>query len=311
MEAKNQSAPFIVRFWAYQKERFPIFAHGPLIVAFTFSTVAYSRLSRGEESFIVWSNFWPGLVIAFTFFLLMRILDEHKDAENDRKFRQYLPVPRGLISLAELRNLGITIVLVQILLIAFFQPSLWWLYAIMMGYLLLMTVEFFVPKWISEKPILYMFSHMAIMPLFDLYSSGMDWKLNEYGFHNGLIIFLAVSFFNGTVLEVGRKIKTPQNEEKGIKSYTQALGTKTAAIFWLMLLSITFALAFYALDYANLSLFSKVLLTVFFIAVAIPTLLFIKNPKPKLEKIIEVSSGLWTLGMYLILGGVPMLLNSF
>lgn len=307
--AINQSS-FLKRLWVYQRERFPLVAHGPLIIAFTYSAVSYSRLSRGLESFIPWSDFWPGLVVAISFFFLMRILDEHKDAENDRRHRQYLPVPRGLVSLAELRNLGIGVVLLQVLMIVLFQWPLWWLYLIMMGYLALMTVEFFVPKWISDKTILYMFSHMAIMPLFDLYSSGMDWELNGSGFHDGIWIFLAVSFFNGCVLEVGRKIKTRENEEPGIKSYSLALGTRAAAVFWLAMLTLTFGLAYYAILYAELGLLSQIILIVFYVCLAVPGVMFAIKPKAKLEKIIEISSGLWTLGMYLILGGVPMLIKT-
>lgn len=35
------------RWWIYQRERFPIFAHGMLIAAFSFCMVAYSALARG------------------------------------------------------------------------------------------------------------------------------------------------------------------------------------------------------------------------------------------------------------------------
>lgn len=298
------------RLWIYQKERFPVFAHGPLILAFTYSAVSYSRLSRGIESFIPWNDFWPGLVVAFCLFFLMRVLDEHKDAKNDLRFRSYLPVPRGLISLYELRKIGAAALLLQLAMIVFYHQALWWLYLLMMAYLFLMTVEFFVPKWISNKTLLYMFSHMLIMPLFDLYSSAMDWQLNGNGFHDGIWIFVAVSFFNGTVLEVGRKIRIPEREEPGIKTYSRALGTRSAAVFWLVLITITFSLAFWALRYADIGSLSEVVLFILFLVLALPGLLFLLKPKAKLEKMIELASGLWTLAMYLILGGVPMLIKS-
>src|SRR5690242_577270 len=45
------------RWWTYQKERFPLLAHGPLIAAFSVSAVSYSALLRrgqpAPESFIV------------------------------------------------------------------------------------------------------------------------------------------------------------------------------------------------------------------------------------------------------------------
>ena len=40
-----------------------------------------------------------------------------------------------------------------------------------------------------------------------------------------------------------------------------------------------------------------------------PAFLFLKKPTPKLAKGIELTSALWTILMYLTLGGIPMLLN--
>src|SRR5262245_11209983 len=39
------------RWWTYQRERFPIFAHGALITAFSFSAVSYSALLRGATRY--------------------------------------------------------------------------------------------------------------------------------------------------------------------------------------------------------------------------------------------------------------------
>lgn len=307
---QNNDAPWLKRLWLYQLERFNIFQNGTLITVFAFSAVAYSRLSRGEESFIHWQDFLPGLYVVFTTFFLLRILDEHKDADNDKKHRAYLPVPRGLISLKELKVLGWTLFFSQWLVIAMFQPSLWWIYAICILYLVLMTVEFFVPNWLRTRPIWYMWSHMLIIPLVDLYSSGLDWQLSGAGFHPSLWIFLAVSFFNGTVLEVGRKIRIPEHEEEGILSFSKTLGVRRATWFWVFLLSVTFGLAYWAIIAANLGLTSQVLLILFYGMTTIPAFLFIRKPQQKLEKYIEVSSGLWTLFMYLILGGIPMLISA-
>ncbi len=307
---KHNNAPLLKRLWLYQLERFNIFQNGLIIAAFTFSAVSYSRLSRGEQSFIAWKDFLPGLYIVYTTFFLLRILDEHKDAQNDKAYRGYLPVPRGLVSLKELKVLGWILFASQLVVIALFQIPLWWLYAICIVYLLLMTVEFFIPEWLRDRPVWYMVSHMPIIPLVDLYSSGLDWKLGEAGFHNTLLIFLGVSFFNGMVLEVGRKIRIPEHEEPGILTFSKTLGPKQAAWLWILLLSVTFGLAIWAIQAAELGWVSQGLLIFFYAATIIPALLFIKKPRQKLEKYIENSAGLWTLFMYLILGGIPMLIAA-
>ena len=41
------------RWWVYQRERFPIFAHGLLIAAFSFSAVSFSMLLREAPGVLV------------------------------------------------------------------------------------------------------------------------------------------------------------------------------------------------------------------------------------------------------------------
>ena len=94
---------FLPRFGRYLAERFPLPAFVPLITMFTFSSAAYSRMARGAGGFIPWPLLAVGALTSLGFFFTLRVLDEHKDADVDRRFRPELPVPRGLVSLRELR----------------------------------------------------------------------------------------------------------------------------------------------------------------------------------------------------------------
>ena len=88
------------RWVIYQRERFPLAAHAPLVAAFSASAVCFSSLLRGHAV----APSPAALVVAFTtsllFFLQLRIADEFKDCEDDARFRPYRPVPRGLVTLA-------------------------------------------------------------------------------------------------------------------------------------------------------------------------------------------------------------------
>lgn len=306
MQTENERH-FFKRFLIYQKERFPFFAHGVMIGAFTFSAVSYSRICRGANGFISWTDFIIGIFATITLFFLVRIFDEFKDKEEDALYRKYLPVPRGLISLRELKIVGWTVGLIQIGIIAFFQVQMLFLYAIVLAYLLLMSAEFFVPKWLKKRQILYITSHMFIIPLIDLYGSGLDWRLDHASRHWGLVWFFAVSYFNGLVLEFGRKMKTPENEEEGVVSYTGMYGVKGGPVIWLLLLAFTMVLAIGASYYAGYGLFAFVILFILFIICSIPAWQFIKSPTAKSAKFMEYSSAIWTAIMYLSLGGIPML----
>ena len=95
------------RLWRYQRERFPaggIRADDPGLHRVGR---AYSRLARGAPGCIPWPRYAVGAFTALVFFAWLRILDEHKDREIDRRWRPELPVPRGLVCLAELRRVGL------------------------------------------------------------------------------------------------------------------------------------------------------------------------------------------------------------
>src|ERR1700752_30506 len=223
MDIQQQNTlPFLHRFFIYQKERFPFLGHGLLVASFSFSAIAYSRICRGAEGFVDLSTYLVGIFTTISLFFLVRVFDEFKDAEDDAKFRSHLPVPRGLISFKELAILGVIAACLQILANAYFFPKMLIMYFIVMGYLCLMGKEFFVGEWLKKHQFWYVVSHMMIIPLVDVYASGLDWILEGVPAPKGLLFFFAVSFMNGVVLEIGRKIRIPEKEE--FNTYSTMLG---------------------------------------------------------------------------------------
>lgn len=305
----ENEASYLKRMYIYQKERFPVVMNLIAVTVFTFSAISFSRICRGAEGFVPWSTYLIGCFATFTLFLLVRIFDEFKDKEDDAKYRKYLPVPRGLVSLKELRTIGIVVGVLQITSIALFQLPMLWLYLIVIGYLCLMGVEFFVPNYLKKRQILYITSHMMIIPLLDVYSSGLDWVLEGEQPHFGLIFFFAVSFMNGLVVEFGRKLKAPEDEEEGVISYTKMWGTKGATIAWMITVFVTMALATLAAHYAGYGLPVFITLLLFAVIVNLAGIIFLNKPNKKKAKLVELMSGIWTIGMYLTLGGVPMLME--
>jgi len=299
--------PFYKRFLIYQKERFPFLAHGLMIASFTFSAVSYSRICRRLSGFINWSDFLIGIFATVTLFFLVRIFDEFKDREDDAKYRAYLPIPRGLISLKELKNIGWIVVIVQLVVIAVFQLEMLYLYVVVLAYLLLMGVEFFVPVWLKQHQIVYITSHMVIIPLIDIYASGLDWVLNGGTPHWGLAWFFAVSYMNGLVLEFGRKIRTPETEEEGVISYTGMYGTKGGTLIWIILMFATMAIAMGASHFAGYGWLAYTVFGTCFLLFSFSGWSFLINPTVKKTKYIEYASAGWTALMYLALGGIPML----
>jgi 4-hydroxybenzoate polyprenyltransferase len=122
--------------------------------------------------------------------------------------------------------------------------------------------------------------------------------------------FFAVSFFNGILLEIGRKIKLPENEEEGVVSYSKLWGMNNAAYAWLGILAITLILAFVSASAIESPVWVYILLSIFAVAGSLTAFSFLKNPSQKKAKMIENASGLWTMGMYLNLGALPFLIAT-
>jgi 4-hydroxybenzoate polyprenyltransferase len=297
------------RFFIYQKERFPFLVHGLLIAAFSFSAIAFSRLCRGVPGFISWPDYAACALTNITLFFLLRVSDEHKDKALDAAYRPYLPVPRGLVTLKELRVTGFALLLPVSLLNIVYYPALLPFYFLALVYLLFMRYEFFAGTWLNQHQVAYIISHMVIIPLTDIYASSYDWKLHNAAPPLGLGFFFLVSYLNGIVLEIGRKLKTAEKEEPGVVSYTKLWGLQKAPWIWIALLALNFSAALAAAFYAGHSQSTFIVLGLLFLMACLPAVLFIRKPEPRWSRAIEGASVLWAFGMYLTLGGIPFLIQ--
>lgn len=294
-----------MRWWTYQKERFPIVAHGPLILAFSACAVSYSALLRGGVPEL--GGYVVALVTCLLFFLQLRIADEFKDQEEDAKWRPYRAVPRGLVKLSELRVVFIVAAMVQGALAWWWDPRLWWVLGIGWAYLSLMSVEFFARDWLKARPVVYLLTHMGIMPLVDLYATACDWMPVGGVAPLGLLPFLAASFFNGLVIEVGRKLRQPEDEEEGVETYSKLWGRKAGFLVWNGCQLVTAGFAWWAASYVG---FEKPVLLVLALGLVISNVVGRRFVVGRLKgKVIEMASGVWTLALYLILGVIPLLLE--
>jgi len=300
------------RWWVYQKERFPVLGHGPLILAFSFSAVSFSFLLRGGHGFPRPASLVVAFVTSLMFFLQLRIADEFKDFEEDSRYRPYRAVPRGLVTLRELGVVFIMGGLLQLGLALWLRPlNLIGLLLVVWLYLALMSKEFFVRDWIKARPFTYMWTHMLIMPLVDFYATACDWMAAGLSKPPpGLFWFLVVSFFNGIVIEIGRKLRAPADEETGVQTYTALWGRRTAVAAWLIALACTALCAWQAARSIHFVVPVVGLLTILLAAAILVAGRFLKVPVTERAKLFEHFSGAWTLFMYLSLGAVPCLLRA-
>jgi hypothetical protein len=234
------------------------------------------------------------------------VLDEFKDFEDDCRWRPYRPVPRGLITLRALAVLAVLAALVQLALALTLAPSLVVGLVAVWAYTGLMGVEFFSRAWLRAHPGLYMASHAIITPLITLYISAIDWLPGR--FPGGLGWLLAMSYVGSLVVEIGRKIRAPADEEPGVETYTALWGLGGAVGVWLALLITTGLLALGAAARVDASVFVVVALPLL-VAAALVARRFLVRPAPGAGKAFMTLSALWIMGIYLAVGPAPLLVR--
>ena len=308
MRGSARSSPastFGAKWRTYQRERFPALAHGTLIAAFSFCAVSYSSLLRASPRAPAWRSLLVAFASSFLSFLMLRVADEFKDFEEDARYRSYRPVPRGLVTLRELGWLGVLSAGLQLALGVWLAPRLALLLAATWAYLALMSVEFFARRWLKARPFTYMWTHMMIMPLVDLYATGCDWLPARASLPAGLGWFLAVSFFSGVVIEVGRKIRAPGDEEPGVETYTAVWGRAKAVGTWLAAMALGALSACLAGSRIHFVAPLVVVLAAGLALAAAAAAAFLREPVSKNAKRIETAAGLWIIVLYLALGALP------
>ena len=297
------------RLWVYQRERFPIWFTLPMSFGICLSAVAFSRLSSGRSGFIGWDRFLAGAFTASVLFFMLRVLDEHKDQDIDRVYRTELPVPRGLVTLAELRWVGGGLSAVAVALNAWLMPGMLPLLLLPALYAALMAKEFFVPEWLRRHPLAYLYSHMLFLPAMDFYSTGLDWRLDGRGPGLSLGVFLGVTYLNGLVVEFGRKLRAPGQEREGVDTYSKLWGPRKAARVWALCVALACGLALWAGSYTRLGLVRVALLLAVAAVVLSQLRPFLRAMDAAAAKRVETASGLWTLFAYGWLGLAPFLLS--
>ena len=333
INSKKSIIQNIKNFKIYLNERFPLGKNSFFVLIFTLSGYIYAGLLYNSKIIksilskevnrvpllwdkeidkvpMIWYKLLPLFIIIFMFFFQLRITDEFKDYEEDLKYRPYRPVQRGIISLKALGKIGITTIIVQIILAHVINPKLIYFMLLVWIYMFLMTKEFFIKNWLTERILIYALSHVVIMIfitlvivkgtgyiLQDHFSETLYLLLEKYekNIFIGLIPLFALNYLNGIVLEIGRKTRKSDEEEHGVQTYSKLWGRKKAVFILCILYVIEYILVLLGLSnmYKEFFLTGTLILT---ITLVISIYFMIKFLKKDLTgKIPENISGIWIL----------------
>jgi 4-hydroxybenzoate polyprenyltransferase len=225
-------SPLASRFLAWVHERFPL-PNALLFFALYASALLLGRGAAGDgaagSAMRVGAIDVVGFLAIWSFFLLLRVLDEHKDFETDSVNHPQRVLQSGLITLGHLKVVGVLAAALGLAVSLAHdggvgRVTLAW--AAMTAWTLLMAKEFFVGEWLAKRLVLYAFSHMLVMPLLLLWMVQMG--AGRFAPPADTAALAAMAFFAGASFEVARKTRAPADERDGVDSYTKSLGLRGA-----------------------------------------------------------------------------------
>ena len=296
------------RLWIYQAERFPLKKTAPLLAVFSTASICVSA-QLADRPLPHWTAFLTGFVLAMAIFFQMRACDEWKDAEDDRRYRPDRPIPRGLVKQSTILKLGASTVPIAAVAAWLWHPPVLWLLGLVWVWLAAMTVEVGAPAWLKARPILYLVSHMVIMPLLDLLLTSVEW-LPGGGAPDGLWLFLALSFVNGCVIEVGRKLWAPENEIEGVDSYSRLWGPRKAVTVWLAFVLLSFALLVAVGFATGVGWITAGLGLLALAGCAVAARSYITAPTQAAQDRMDTVAGLWVFFCYATAGFLPYIVEA-
>lgn len=225
--------------WSWSKERFPaINLFSSFILYFLVAAAVRSEAVSGV--YLVWEDIFAALALYFHF-LVLRVLDEHKDYSRDLITHPQRVLQRGLVTLSQLRLLGVFAALVTLTITLLFNSQssiVLGAWAVVMIWTLFMSVEFFCGRWLNKHLLLYSVTHMLILPMMIFWAGLMaepaSWNTPV------LMWILIFTFINGLIYEVIRKMKGKDEQIAEEPSFTKELGFTLSTSLVFILISASF-----------------------------------------------------------------------
>jgi 4-hydroxybenzoate polyprenyltransferase len=242
-----------------------------------------------------WGSFFIALLLAISFFFRLRLFDELKDEETDRKVNPTRPLVRGLLSSQAVKNAAYVLIAFEVILSAFVGVYALLPMLVAIGYSLLMYNEFFIGTWLRTQLLLYAITHTVVVIF-------LGYALAVVVTGNPLWSFPGVFFLSGimnwnlfNIFEISRKSFAPDEERPHVESYTSLYGLWRAVRLSLAQAFLATIFGELMIGQAMIGFFWGLLVLCFFAAA------FVVRGTPIYAKIYRKLSGAFILYIYLVI----------
>lgn len=287
---------FIKRWWTFIKERHEPFGITLMVLAF-FAANSFFAYQVKVHVPPCWSRLTAGFVLVWLIFLHMRLFDEVKDYDFDKKHNPERPLARGLISVEEFSAMTLVCILAECAIAASMKWPVFPAYVMVLCFTLMMRMEFFIGSWMGPKLELYAITHTFSATMIGMLIHTIICFSDFAGADKPFLVFALGNWFVFNVFEFGRKTFGKEEEREGVESYSDRL-TPLGAVGLLM---VNIIAAFACLYYSVAARFAPSMYNILIPAgvvsliVAVPGLIYASNPGKKMAKVYRGTVNLYLL----------------
>lgn len=218
----------------YFKEMYPI------IPRFTLALIVFCEiyfiilLNEGITKFNIGIQEVVGGFTVFAFLMWLRIADDLKDYETDKKLFKERPLPSGKVSKKDITIICVIVQLIALILnLIFMNNFLFFCILYIYGYL--MSKWFFQRSKIQPCLPLALVTHNPVQLFVNIYIISFTIiKYNLSPWTLTTFLTLWTLYFPALIWEIGRKIKAPK-DENDYTTYSKLFGYKKATKFIMIL----------------------------------------------------------------------------
>lgn len=214
----------------YLREMYPLLPRLILGLVIFFEIYFIILLNAGITSFRIGVAEFVGAFTVFSFLLFLRIADDFKDYEGDKRLFPERALPSGRVYKSDLRLVLVVVLGLTVVLNVLFMNNLLF-FAILFVYGILMSVWFFARTKIQPSLPLALITHNPVQMVMNIYiisftliKYDLDWRR--------LYVFLAAFtlYFPALIWEIGRKIRPPE-AETDYTTYSKLFGVRRSVRF--------------------------------------------------------------------------------
>jgi len=221
---------YLARMRSYLAEMFPLSVHLPVAALTYLATAAFARHLQDVDATVwtpwLWIGVWSYLAVP----LMLRLMDEIKDADIDRVLFGDRPLPSGRVRESDIK-VSLALVIALFVGANAGDPLTLTAACVLTAYALLMYKRFFADQAHRDSLPLTLATHNPIVPLslsygFFLFAAEQDLPLESLNWW-GVAAFVLMFWMPFLGWELSRKIRAPEEEDAYV-TYSQLLGRRGA-----------------------------------------------------------------------------------